>query len=647
MFHSFIPLVPRLCLAAHCLHGSAVRLQSRTFNTGTRRQSLLGVVCRGRAWAREAARLSIAIAIVLLAPSFTATSRGATILRCELAVDGSVDPPGDRIDLSVFLMPREKEVTIEVRPFLVSGDHNVHNERVKASGKRNRDAKGNYLGTVKLTRGEKSPAVDRQLIVAYADLDISRGVHQLAYEVTVIHDGKIAVVEATPLTRVTISDQPRDHMPERKQSRQFVEEKRIVQAIVLGERTRGAPAPSSMATMEVATKVLVPAAAQQVTVNIPGGFRRELVPPAAPPTPTTPVNPQDVASLANRPWYPAASVESPNDRTVFFATNRKPLDMVPPGQTPFSAEAAPQVTYGSCVVNFPVQHHTIGNLEEPSWWEQRDPSKDFLVESTKTLSKEEFARGLGPRDILLFVHGFNNSFDDAVLRAAQLQYDLEFPGPAVAFSWPSAASVSEYQTDTQKAADSTAALAETIRTLLDQTAAAPATGGKPARLHIIAHSMGNRVLLNALYALYDSEYLKPDTRPLGQIVLAAPDVGAQMFNNLIPYATDFSQQVTYYYCQTDTALIASRQINLYEPVGLLPLFEPSVRTICADRMDTSFIGHGYFSSSPKVLLDMQLIFSSGLDPDHRMPPLASHSKIFGHPYWSFTADEVAAAQDGK
>src|SRR4029077_5965606 len=108
-----------------------------------------------------------------------------------------------------------------------------------------------------------------------------------------------------------------------------------------------------------------------------------------------------------------------------------------------------------------------------------------------------------------------------------------------------------------------------------------------------------------------------------------------------------SQQVTYYYCQTDTALTASRQINLYEPVGLLPLFEPSLRTICADRMDTSFIGHGYFSSSPKVLLDMQLILTAGLDPDHRMPPLVARTKIFGHPHWSFTADEIAAAPAAK
>ena len=61
-----------------------------------------------------------AIAVLLICSA----SRGATLLRCDLSPDGSVDPPGDRIDLSVFLLPSDKEVTIEVRPFLVSGERN-------------------------------------------------------------------------------------------------------------------------------------------------------------------------------------------------------------------------------------------------------------------------------------------------------------------------------------------------------------------------------------------------------------------------------------------------------------------------------------------------------------------------------------------
>jgi esterase/lipase superfamily enzyme len=594
----------------------------------------------------------------LLLVSLAGTSSAATLLRCELAPDGSVDPPGDRIDVNLFLLPSEKEVTVEVRPFLVWGEHNSRVEQVKARGQKNRDPNGLYVESIKLVRDDNSPTVDRQVIVAYADLDVPRGAHQIAYQVTVRHAGKVVVVEATPLSRVTISEQARDRMLVRSSAGGFVEQKRHVEAIVLGERTRGAPAPVTKESMDVATKVAAAAKVQPVVVNIPGGFARGAAPSPTTVKPTTAVNPLDADSLANRPWYPASAVASPNVRTVYFATNRKHVDAPQPGQPAFGVEAG-QVTYGACVVNFPVQHHTKGNLETPGWWEQRDLDKFFLVESTNVLSKDEFARSLGPGDILLFVHGFNNSFDDAVLRTAQLQYDLEFPGAAVAFCWPSAGSIGEYKTDSDRAAASISALAEVIRTLLDhvdestarrdsQSASRrDAATWKPPKLHIIAHSMGNRVLLNALFALYDGDYLKADTRPLGQIVLAAPDVGAAMFNNLIPYATDFSQQVTYYYCETDTALAASRQINLYEPVGLLPLFEPSLRTICADRMDTSFIGHGYFSSSPKVLLDMQLILTAGLDPDHRMPPLVTRTKIFGHPYWSFTADQIAAAANGK
>ncbi len=183
-----------------------------------------------------------ATSAVLLLISLAGTSSAATLLRCELAPDGSVDPPGDRIDLSVFLLPNEKEVTVELRPFLVLGEHNSRVEQVKARGQKNRDPNGLYLETIKLVRDDKSPAVDRQLIVAYADLDVPRGVHQLAYQVTVLHAGKVAVVEATPLSRVTISDQARDRMLVRSSAGGFVEQKRHVEAIVLGERTRGAGA---------------------------------------------------------------------------------------------------------------------------------------------------------------------------------------------------------------------------------------------------------------------------------------------------------------------------------------------------------------------------------------------------------------------
>jgi hypothetical protein len=121
-----------------------------------------------------------------------------------------------------------------------------------------------------------------------------------------------------------------------------------------------------------------------------------------------------------------------------------------------------------------------------------------------------------------------------------------------------------------------------------------------------------------------------------------------MFNNLIPYAIRSADRVTYYYCRQDVALAASQTTNYFEPVGLLPFFQHGIDTINADGTDTSSLYHGYYASSPKVLLDIQLMIEHRKAPAERMPPLASHSLILGHDHWSFTpltAEVVADAVD--
>jgi hypothetical protein len=75
---------------------------------------------------------------------------------------------------------------------------------------------------------------------------------------------------------------------------------------------------------------------------------------------------------------------------------------------------------------------------------------------------------------------------------------------------------------------------------------------------------------------------------------------------------------------------------LYEPVGLIPFFERGLDTINADGANTSFLGHDYYASSIKVLLDIQLMVNHGLAPEKRMPPLESQFRVFGHNHWSFT-----------
>jgi esterase/lipase superfamily enzyme len=133
---------------------------------------------------------------------------------------------------------------------------------------------------------------------------------------------------------------------------------------------------------------------------------------------------------------------------------------------------------------------------------QPDPEKHFLIQQFDPwLTLTTFREGLGSDDILIYVHGYANSFKDCILRAAQLQHDLEFFGKVIAFSWPSAGATLltvtdpfdgrerrvevAYKHDEAAAAGSHPFFAEVLSQLLKEK--------QPSqRIHVLAHSMGNR-----------------------------------------------------------------------------------------------------------------------------------------------------------
>jgi esterase/lipase superfamily enzyme len=327
-----------------------------------------------------------------------------------------------------------------------------------------------------------------------------------------------------------------------------------------------------------------------------------------------------------------------------FATNRVVIENAAADpSTSFSNEESGQLSYGSCQVNIPVQHQR-GKLELPSWWQKRNPAKHFLVESFEILTESDFHSAIRPGDLLLFVHGYRTSFEHAVLRAAQLRYDMEFPGPVAAFSWPSAASLTAYDEDRKKAARSAPRLAELLAGLVAARSQDDDEASSP-KIHVLAHSMGNLILLDAVCRLYEDDHFQPGRPVLGQVILAAPDVGAIQFNNMLPYLMESAERVTYYYCNHDAALAASRKINYYEPVGMFPYFDEGLDTINADGVGTTFISHGYYASSREVLEDIRLLLLRQWPPPQRMPPLVAAAEVFGHRCWSFTP--ITMRQDGS
>ena len=125
-----------------------------------------------------------------------------------------------------------------------------------------------------------------------------------------------------------------------------------------------------------------------------------------------------------------------------------------------------------------------------------------------------------PKQVFVFVHGFNVSFENALRRAAQIAYDLNFDGTAFLFSWPSRGSMWSYASDRESAEIAVDHLKEFLEKIVAET--------QPSKIHLIAHSMGNVVLLNALEKIKLSQGNQPNLR-FAEIILHSPDVDRDRF----------------------------------------------------------------------------------------------------------------------
>ena len=178
------------------------------------------------------------------------------------------------------------------------------------------------------------------------------------------------------------------------------------------------------------------------------------------------------------------------------------------------------------------------------------------MQEIKKLSKEDFLRLVRERlggsqrykdHAIVFVHGYNTSFDHAVYRTAQISYDLKFDGAAFVYSWPSGGAVASYTYDRESAEASEPYLRQFLEMVVKETGA--------KSISVIAHSMGNQPLLDVLK---DMKSAAPAGVVISQVILAAPDVDADNFVNLAHRIEGFAKGMTLYAASNDRALIISR-----------------------------------------------------------------------------------------
>jgi esterase/lipase superfamily enzyme len=302
---------------------------------------------------------------------------------------------------------------------------------------------------------------------------------------------------------------------------------------------------------------------------------------------------------------------------VWYATDRAKIQ----GDTTavqFGTQRSP-VSYGQLDVSIPAIHR-LGDLESPSALRfefAADPARHVVLQSVESLPAARFFDELGSRirasktrDALVFLHGYNVTFEDAARRTAQLTYDLKFPGAPIFYSWPSVGVTGAYTLDEQSIEWSQTHIKQFLADMLSNTSA--------ERVYLIAHSMGNRALTRAFIALLrERSDLQSRVR---QIVLAAPDIDAEVFaRDLAPVLVSSGVATTLYASADDKALLASKAVHGYARAGdggPHVLVIPGIETVDATGADTSFVGHSYFANRT-ILTDLFYLVSEGKPADRR------------------------------
>jgi esterase/lipase superfamily enzyme len=251
---------------------------------------------------------------------------------------------------------------------------------------------------------------------------------------------------------------------------------------------------------------------------------------------------------------------------VFAMTTR---GRTKPDANMFDNSKARDASYAEFTVSIP-PNHRMSEVEWPG--AKADPKKTFAVVGQKRLDQREFVDAIdhadpNNRDIGIFVHGYNNSYQEALFRMAQMAHDANIPGAKVVFSWPSQAELAGYVADKESATYSRDYLAQFLTEATKRR--------KTGEVYVFAHSMGSWLTVEALRQLRLAK--RDDVLDKLKVVLAAPDIDADVFRTQMQVIGRMKLPITILVAPDDRALEVSKFLSASsQRVGALNVKDPDV-----------------------------------------------------------------------
>lgn len=290
---------------------------------------------------------------------------------------------------------------------------------------------------------------------------------------------------------------------------------------------------------------------------------------------------------------------------LLVATTRAPSK--DPG-TLFTGERDNLVSLTDIVVSIPPdKNRKLGEVQ----WPKRlppDPMKDFTTVKVTPLptdvEKAHWVRShmTKSRRVMVFVHGFNNTFEDSVYRFAQIVHDSGADVAPVIFTWPSRASVFDYNYDKESTNYSRDALEQVLRAIAREPEVKDIT--------VMAHSMGSWLTVEALrqMAIRDGRV----NAKITDVILASPDLDVDVFGKQFLAMGENHPRFTLFTSRDDRALSLSRRIsgNIDRLGQIDPSVEPyrsglekaGITVIDLTQLKAGDrLNHGKFAASPEVV----------------------------------------------